>query len=588
MGQPNRKESNDLLSSAPAKPQSEDSSNRHIPLYHQLLDAVPHIVWMANQDGALTFINQEWVEQTGMPISDSLGFGFVDAIHPNDQTKFLDTWSRAMQQQQGYEAELRLRRAEGNYSWFAIRTNPVLTDREQVTEWIGTLTSIECRKQTELKLKAEQEFLKALLVNLSEGIVACDADGMLMLFNPTAREFHGLPEEPIPPAEWAEHYSLYQPDGKTLMMTEEIPLYRALSGESVRNCEMVIAPRDGIARTVLANGDIIIGPEGNQLGAVVAMRDITLRKQAEAEIQALNAELEVRVHERTLALEQSYQELEREIAARKRIEQRMAAQNDLLTRQNQKLEQQRQRIQRQNIQLIEASRLKSQFLATMSHELRTPMHAIIGFSQLLLRQRKSPLPPQLSNMVERILNNGKQLLMLVDEVLDFSKIESGRLELNLQEFDIREVVTTTVDELRSLAEQKSLDLQVEINLTDTDVVNDPSRVRQVLVNLLSNAIKFTETGYVRVEISPVGTERWAIAVEDTGIGVDPSDIKSIFEPFRQADQTNTRKHAGTGLGLAITESLVQMMQGEITVSSQVGIGTTFRVEIPRYLSVNSK
>ncbi|HHP7245858.1 MAG TPA: PAS domain-containing sensor histidine kinase [Elainellaceae cyanobacterium] len=559
--------------------ESDLDTNGH---HHRcLLESIPHIAWTASSDGALTYINQEWVEQTGLPVSESLGFGFIKAIHPNDQGVFLDSWNQALNCQQSYEAELRLQHSNGHYRWFAIRVNPILGAQGQVSEWIGTLTSIGGRKQAEMKLRAEQEFLRAVLVNLSDGIVACDADGIIMMFNPTAREFHGIPEEPIPPEEWAQQYGLYLPDGKTIMPTEHIPLFRALRGEHVHDTEMVIQSQDGDLRTVLASGDVIIGPEGECLGAVVAMHDITRRKQVEAEIQALNVDLEARVYERTLALEKSHQKLEREIAARRRVEEQLEFQNKLLTRQNHKLEQQRQRIQRQNLQLIEASRLKSQFLATMSHELRTPMHAIIGFSQLLLRQRKSPLPPQISNMVERILNNGKRLLMLVDEVLDFSKIEAGHLELKPQRCNVADVVTATIDELRSLAHQKHLKLRLNMNLENAFLVNDPMRVRQVLVNLISNAIKFTDNGYVQVDVSEIGPNRLAIAVQDTGIGIRPSEIKSIFEPFRQVDQTNTRKHEGTGLGLAITDSLVQMMQGEITVSSQVGAGTIFRVEIPR-------
>ncbi|MGJ3251489.1 MAG: PAS domain-containing sensor histidine kinase [Elainellaceae cyanobacterium] len=550
--------------------------------YHRcFLELIPHIAWTASNDGALTYINQEWVKQTGLPVSESLGFGFIKAIHPSDQDVFLGSWNHALNRQQSYETELRLQQSNGHYSWFAIRVNPVLDAQGQVREWIGTLTSIECRKQTEMQLKSEQEFLRAVLVNLSDGIVACDSDGVIRMFNPTAREFHGIPEEPTPPEEWAERYGLYLPDGKTIMPTDQIPLFRALKGEHVHDTEMVIQSHDGDLRTVLVDGDVIIGPDGECLGAVAAMHDITRRKQVEAEIQALNVDLEARVHERTLALEMSHQTLEREIAARKRAEERLELQNKLLIRQNHKLEQQRRRIQRQNLQLIEASRLKSQFLATISHELRTPMHAIIGFSQLLLRQRKNPLPPQISNMVERILNNGKRLLMLVDEVLDFSKIEAGHLELKPQSCNLADVVTATLDELRSLAHQKHLELRLNMDLKNACVVNDPMRIRQVLINLLSNAIKFTDKGYVQVNVLEIGENRLAIAVKDTGIGINPSEIKSIFEPFRQVDQTNTRKHEGTGLGLAITESLVQMMQGEITVSSQVRTGTVFRIEIPR-------
>jgi signal transduction histidine kinase len=266
--------------------------------------------------------------------------------------------------------------------------------------------------------------------------------------------------------------------------------------------------------------------------------------------------------------------------------QQLRESNELLKRQNQELEAQRQQIQLQNLKLIEASQLKSQFLATMSHELRTPLNAIIGFSQLLLRRSKGSLTDSQTDMVERILNNGKHLLELLNDILDLSKIEAGRLELKPEYFDLIHVVNTTVEELRSLADEKHLSLQVSIDLQDTEVFTDPSRLRQILVNLLSNAIKFTESGGVWVRVNPLSadhSDRITISVKDTGIGIAQNQLKQIFEPFRQIDQTTTRKHPGTGLGLAITDSLVRMMQGKIFVESQVDQGTTFRVELPRHL-----
>ncbi|HEY9858022.1 MAG TPA: PAS domain S-box protein [Candidatus Obscuribacterales bacterium] len=264
-------------------------------------------------------------------------------------------------------------------------------------------------------------------------------------------------------------------------------------------------------------------------------------------------------------------------------EERLAVQNDILARQNTELERQRQQIQLQNLQLLEAAQLKSQFLATMSHELRTPMNAIIGFSQLLLRQHQTKLNPQQRDMVERILNNGKNLLALINDILDLSKIEVGRLELKPEEINLAHLVKATTEELRSLAEQKNLDLLVSTNLVNPCIVNDTMRLRQVLVNLLSNAIKFTDSGSVRVEAWEVSPSCVAIAVQDTGIGIAQSDLQHIFEEFRQVDQTTTRKHGGTGLGLAITDWLVQMMDGSITVESALGQGSTFRVELPRQL-----
>lgn len=264
-------------------------------------------------------------------------------------------------------------------------------------------------------------------------------------------------------------------------------------------------------------------------------------------------------------------------------EERLAVQNEILARQNRELELTRQQIERQNLQLIEAARLKSQFLATMSHELRTPMNAVIGFAQVLLRQRTALLSASQSDMVQRILNNGKNLLALINDILDLSKIEAGRLELKLEEFNLTQLVSTTIAELQSLAEQKHLPLKVNVQLNNPIVVNDSTCLRQILVNLLSNAIKFTETGSVEVTLSELTPMQILISIKDTGIGIAKSDLTHIFEEFRQVDQTTTRKHSGTGLGLAITKSLVHIMKGTIEAESKLGQGSIFCVQLPRYI-----
>lgn len=270
-----------------------------------------------------------------------------------------------------------------------------------------------------------------------------------------------------------------------------------------------------------------------------------------------------------------------------RANQRLRETNELLIRQNQELEIQRQQIHLQNLKLLETSRLKSEFLATMSHELRTPLNAIIGFSQLLLRPNRSAFDPHHKDIIERILNNGKHLLMLLNEILDFSKLEAGRLEIKPKIFNLERLIELTVLELRSLADEKQLSLEIKVELTDAEILNDPDRLRQVLVNLLSNAIKFTVTGKVWVEVTELSLEWLEIAVFDTGIGISSDDIPYIFEPFRQLDQTITRKHTGTGLGLAVTKSLVQMMHGRIMVESVIGEGSVFRVQIPRHAIAKS-
>jgi PAS domain S-box-containing protein len=288
--------------------------------------------------------------------------------------------------------------------------------------------------------------------------------------------------------------------------------------------ELHIRPREGATFDVAATVSTVRDLEGKPIGWRWLIRDISERKQTEAKI-------------RQMAL--------------------------------------------QNLQLQEAAKLKNHFLAIMSHELRSPMNAIIGFSQILLRQVHHPLNKSQENMMERILNSGKHLMTLIDEILDFSRIEAGSLQLKIEELNLAELVTNTIEEMRSLAEQKNLKLQVNLNLQNSQIFNDGTRLRQILVNLLSNAIKFTDTGSVEVEVWELPADKIAIAVKDTGIGIAEVDIQHIFEEFRQLNQTLTRQHSGTGLGLAITDRLVQMMQGKISVESQPGQGSTFWVQLPR-------
>lgn len=260
---------------------------------------------------------------------------------------------------------------------------------------------------------------------------------------------------------------------------------------------------------------------------------------------------------------------------------RLRASNELLVVKNQELEQQQQQIKLQNIKLQESYKLKSDFLATMSHELRTPMNAIMGFSQLLLRQHFDSLSKQQENLVNRIFYNSNNLLNMINEMLDFSKIEAGKLETHPQPFDLEHLTRITVEELRSLAVKEELKLTTDIELDDKLVVQDVNFVKRSLINLLSNAIKFTDSGEIIVKVRESAPNKISLAVSDTGVGIASEDRDKIFEAFRQVDQSFTRPHSGTGLGLAITESLVKMLGGKILVHSELSKGSTFTLEIPR-------
>jgi hypothetical protein len=209
-----------------------------------------------------------------------MNWGFIKALHPEDRDHY-STQQQALNQGQPYEIAFRMLAADGKYHWWLEQATPVWGEDGR-QDWIVTCTP-QAWQDDSTELEKEQEFLKALLANLSDGIVACDENGVLTLFNRASQEFHGLPQEFIPAQEWATHYDLYHADGKTTLPKEEIPLFRALKGEPVRDVEMMIVPKQGVARTLLASGNAIFSANGKKLGAVVAMRDITARKQAELE-----------------------------------------------------------------------------------------------------------------------------------------------------------------------------------------------------------------------------------------------------------------------------------------------------------------
>lgn len=278
-----------------------------------------------------------------------------------------------------------------------------------------------------------------------------------------------------------------------------------------------------------------------------------------------------------------YEQIQREILDNS-IPQLAVAMNNALNdeatrRLSLEIAQRNEELNAKNAELEEAYRVKSDFLASMSHELRTPLNSIIGFSQVLLSESGDPLTEEQRIAIEKVLKNGKHLLQLINDILDLSKIEAGRMTVNIESEEIQSIISNSVLTIEPMLKQKGLQLTTEITSKVKVLQTDIVKVKQILMNLLSNAVKFTEKGGITIRVYDKDS-MVAFAVQDTGIGIEKKNLELIFKEFQQVDSSSTRKYQGTGLGLAIARRLARMLGGDLVAESVVGQGTTFTLTLP--------
>ncbi|MCX6898308.1 MAG: response regulator [Verrucomicrobia bacterium] len=279
------------------------------------------------------------------------------------------------------------------------------------------------------------------------------------------------------------------------------------------------------------------------------------------------------IQERETALSQTNEALKQEIAERIRTQEE-------LTRLNETLE---QRVAERTHEAVEANRAKSEFLANMSHELRTPLNSVIGFANILLKNKNKNLHPDDLTFLDRIVANGKHLLSLINQILDLSKIEARKVDLELAPVSLDVMVREVVGQLDGQVRGRDVRLLVELPPVVAPFETDAAKLKQVLINLVGNALKFTEKGRVTVRVitDPATDRPTRIDVADTGVGIPKERLGMIFEAFQQADPSTARKFGGTGLGLTISQALCQLMGYRIEVASEVNKGSTFRIVLTR-------
>jgi len=489
------------------------------------------IVSITDENGLITFVNDHFCQISQYEKSELLGLnqsvinaGFVSDAH-------LHAFMETVGQGRVWKGEVKNRAKDGTEFWLDMTVVPFLNDQGKVYRYVAIGSDVTTRKQNELMLIETMEKLRDIENALDESSIVAitDAKGVITYVNEKFCEISKYDREELMGRTHRVINSGFHPKSFFKEMWDTIKQGQVWRGE-VKN-----QAKDGGEYWMNTTIVPFLDEEGVPKQFISIRTDITDRVKAETELA-----------ERTAQLAKAHDEA------------------------------------------IQASLIKSQFLANMSHELRTPLNAIIGYSEMLKEEAEELGEPVFAEDLSKISKAGNHLLALINDILDISKVEAGKMELLLETYQLSDLIQDVLTTIRPLVEGKGNRLETNCS-EEGDITVDVTKLRQILLNLLSNANKFTEGGLIKFEVektirdSKVG---YVFRVQDTGIGMTQDHLSKIFQPFTQADASTTRMYGGTGLGLAISQRFSQIMGGHIGVESVFGEGTIFTCWVP--IVVNNK
>ena len=517
---------------------AEETLQRREQYFRALIEHSSDGISVVDRNGTVLYNDPSIGHMLGYIPEERIGRNMLAFVHPDDIQLVSDTFARSLQNPGAtMHFVVRLQHKDSTWRTIEIAATNLLHD-PAVEGIVVNLRDITERKKAEESLQDSERRSRLLAGSAIDVIWVTDMNMRPTYVSPSVTTLLGYSVE--------EAMAGGLEQGLTPASLEAVAadLTKALAEKGEPNKitelppqELEVKRKDGSMVWAEVRSIFIYGPDGQPVEIIGVLHDFTERKRAEEELKIYRDHLEDLVEERTVAL----------VLAKETAE--------------------------------EADRIKSTFLAAMSHELRTPLNSIIGFSGIMLQGLAGPLNPEQTKQLKMVQSSGQHLLGIINDIIDISRIEAGRIEPHPELLELRQPIDEAIAAMKPLADEKNLTLVAEVAPGVGHINSDPRRVSQILLNLISNAIKFTDSGGVRVECGASGG-RVEIRVADTGIGMKTEDMKYLFQTFRQIDNGLARLREGSGLGLAICKGLAELLGGEIRVESEFGVGSTFSLILP--------